>query len=77
MKTVSVREFLRGEYKTITEPTLVLSYSRPLGVWQPMHGDLPQTDAHLLYSFLKTVKPRLNQQTEEETTNEHGLSDRS
>ena len=38
MKTVSVREFLRGEYKNLDEPTLVMSYSTPLGVWQPVSG---------------------------------------
>lgn len=36
MKTMSVREFLRGEYKNLDEPTLVMSYSTPLGVWQPV-----------------------------------------
>lgn len=36
MKTMSVREFLRGEYRTVDEPVLVMSYSTPIGIWQPV-----------------------------------------
>ena len=36
MKTMSVRQFLRGEYKTANEPVLVMSYSTPIGIWQPV-----------------------------------------
>jgi hypothetical protein len=36
LKTMNVREFLRGEYRHLSEPTLVMSYSRPVGIWQPV-----------------------------------------
>ena len=36
MKTMSVREFLRGEYRTVNEPVLVMSYRTPIGIWQPV-----------------------------------------
>jgi len=35
MKTMGIREFIRGGYKEITEPVLVMSNSTPLGVWDP------------------------------------------
>lgn len=35
LKTIGVREFLRGAYKDLTEPTLIMSHSRPLGIWSP------------------------------------------
>jgi hypothetical protein len=36
MKTISVRTFLRGEYKSAKEPTIVLNYSQPIGIWHPL-----------------------------------------
>lgn len=38
MKQMGVREFLRGGYRTITEPTLVSRHSRTLFTVMP-HGD--------------------------------------
>lgn len=35
MKTIGIREFLRGAYKDITEPVMVMSNNRPLAVWTP------------------------------------------
>ena len=34
MKTIGVREFLKGGYKS-SEPVLVMNRSKPLGVWDP------------------------------------------
>ena len=35
MKTIGVREFLRGGYQQVEAPTLVMSHSRPVGIWMP------------------------------------------
>lgn len=35
MKTIGVREFIKGGYKELTEPVLVMSHSKPIGVWDP------------------------------------------
>lgn len=35
MKTIGVREFLRGGYQQVGKPTLVMSHSRPVGIWMP------------------------------------------
>lgn len=40
MKTIGVREFLRGAYKDLDEPTVIMSHSRPLGVWTPSNDQL-------------------------------------
>lgn len=38
MKWMSVREFLRGGYKTITEPTVVANHGRPAFTVFPQPG---------------------------------------
>lgn len=35
MKTIGVREFLRGGYQQVETPTVVMSHSRPVGIWMP------------------------------------------
>jgi hypothetical protein len=35
MKTIGVREFLRGGYQQVDQPILVMSHSRPVGIWMP------------------------------------------
>lgn len=30
-----IREFLRGGYKNITEPTIITKHGRPVATWQP------------------------------------------
>ena len=35
MKTMGIREFLRGAYKDINEPVMIMSNNRPIGVWTP------------------------------------------
>ena len=35
MKTIGIREFLRGGYKDLTEPIMVMSHNQPLGIWEP------------------------------------------
>lgn len=35
MKTIGVRDFLKGGYKDSTEPLLVMSHSKPVGIWRP------------------------------------------
>jgi hypothetical protein len=35
MKTIGVREFLRGGYQEVDTPTVVMSHSRPVGIWMP------------------------------------------
>lgn len=35
MKTMAIREFLRGGYKDIEEMTLITHHGRPLATWMP------------------------------------------
>jgi hypothetical protein len=35
MKTMQMREFLRGGYKTIDEMTLITNHGRPIATWMP------------------------------------------
>ena len=50
MKIMGVREFIRGGYKEITEPVLVMSNSTPLGVWDPT-----ATMPHFVSTWSNTV----------------------
>lgn len=43
MKTISVRDFLRGGYRTISEPVIVMNHSTPIGVWDPTKVTLTAT----------------------------------
>jgi antitoxin (DNA-binding transcriptional repressor) of toxin-antitoxin stability system len=39
MKTMPMREFLRGGYKNITELTLITNHGKPVATWMPQtHG---------------------------------------
>lgn len=35
MKTMQVREFLRGGYKTLTEMTVITHHGDPIATWMP------------------------------------------
>lgn len=35
MKSMHIRDFLRGGYKDITEPTLITKHDRPIATWRP------------------------------------------
>lgn len=39
MRVMTIREFLRGGYKDVTEMTLITNHGRPMGTW------MPQSDA--------------------------------
>jgi hypothetical protein len=41
MKSMHVRDFLRGAYKTIVEATVITRHGRPLGTWFPWGADWP------------------------------------
>lgn len=35
MKTIGIREFLRGGYKDLDELTLITNHGRPMATWMP------------------------------------------
>jgi hypothetical protein len=39
MRSIQIRDFLRGEYKNIKEVTVVTKHGRPVGTWVPFGSD--------------------------------------
>ena len=44
MKTIGIRDFLRGGYQQIEGTTLVMSHSRPVGIWMPYDAEKVEFD---------------------------------
>lgn len=56
MKTIGVRDFLRGGYKELDEPVVVMSHSKPLGVWTPSHEEYHfSTNGPIVYNVPTTT----------------------
>lgn len=53
MKTMHVRDFLRGGYQKIDEPTLITKHGREIGTWIPPI----QSFAYFRYLREKNGKP--------------------
>ena len=42
MKTMTMRQFLRGGYREATEMTLITNHGRPYGTWMPQQHARPR-----------------------------------
>lgn len=49
MKTMQMREFLRGGYKRIDEMTLITNHGRPVATWMPQSHMRERELKHLSY----------------------------